>query len=120
MPPDCACPLCGQPIAEMPLTVLVERGMVVGEGRFVVLTTHETMLLQKLVDDFPRVVTKEALMMWLYSLRIDREPEIKIIDVWICKLRKKLKPLGVRIDTSWGHGYALGVSAKPRIVAEAA
>ena len=38
------------------------------------------------------------------------EPELKIIDVFICKLRKKLSEASDgdnRIDTVWGHGYDL-------------
>ena len=38
------------------------------------------------------------------------EPELKIIDVFICKLRKKLsEALGGdnHIDTVWGRGYVL-------------
>jgi two-component system cell cycle response regulator CtrA len=38
------------------------------------------------------------------------EPEIKIIDVFICKLRKKLEDAsgGVNyIETVWGRGYVL-------------
>jgi two-component system cell cycle response regulator CtrA len=39
------------------------------------------------------------------------EPELKIIDVFICKLRKKLVPAcgGTDyIETMWGRGYMLG------------
>ena len=39
------------------------------------------------------------------------EPEVKIIDVFICKLRKKIAKLskeGERcIETVWGRGYVL-------------
>ena len=38
------------------------------------------------------------------------EPEPKIIDVFICKLRRKLEVAGARgvsIDTVWGQGYIL-------------
>ena len=38
------------------------------------------------------------------------EPELKIIDVFICKLRKKLSEAtdGVNyIETVWGRGYVL-------------
>ena len=38
------------------------------------------------------------------------EPELKIIDVFICKLRKKLSNAtgGITyIDTVWGRGYVL-------------
>jgi len=37
------------------------------------------------------------------------EPELKIIDVFICKLRKKLKAVARDhyIETVWGRGYML-------------
>jgi two-component system cell cycle response regulator CtrA len=38
------------------------------------------------------------------------EPEIKIIDVFVCKLRKKLANASggkEYIETVWGRGYAL-------------
>jgi two-component system cell cycle response regulator CtrA len=38
------------------------------------------------------------------------EPELKIIDVFICKLRKKLDAASGDqdyIETVWGRGYAL-------------
>ena len=37
------------------------------------------------------------------------EPELKIIDVFICKLRKKLAQAGADnlIATVWGRGYVL-------------
>jgi two-component system cell cycle response regulator CtrA len=53
------------------------------------------------------MATKEQLMTALYSGRPDEEPEIKIIDVFVCKIRKKLKPFGVKINTVWGQGYSL-------------
>lgn len=58
------------------------------------------------------VVSKQSIMLAMYSDRIDVEPEIKIVDVFICKLRKKLQRFGVEIVTMWGHGYGL----KDRIV----
>jgi two-component system cell cycle response regulator CtrA len=39
-----------------------------------------------------------------------REPEVKIIDVFICKLRKKLAQAAEganQIETVWGGGYML-------------
>jgi hypothetical protein len=37
----------------------------------------------------------------------DTETDQKIVDVQICKLRAKLKPLGIEIDTIWSCGYRL-------------
>lgn len=35
------------------------------------------------------------------------EAEIKIVDVYICKLRKKLRPFSIEVVTVWGTGYQL-------------
>jgi two-component system, cell cycle response regulator CtrA len=53
-------------------------------------------------------LTKEMFLNHLYS-GID-EPELKIIDVFVCKLRRKLAPAtGGKhyIETVWGRGYVL-------------
>lgn len=51
--------------------------------------------------------TKESLMLALYSERAGDPPEIKIIDVLVCKIRKKVSRFGVCIETVWGQGYSL-------------
>ena len=52
------------------------------------------------------------------------EPEIKIIDVFICKLRKKLAQAGADglIGTIWGRGYILRQPAQssPNVIMPAA
>ena len=51
-------------------------------------------------------LTKKMFLNHLYG-GMD-EPELKIIDVFICKLRKKLSEASDgdnRIDTVWGWGY---------------
>lgn len=53
-------------------------------------------------------VTKAAFLNHVYG-DMD-EPEPKIIDVYICKIRKKLVDAlgaGVHIETEWGRGYSL-------------
>jgi two-component system cell cycle response regulator CtrA len=49
---------------------------------------------------------------------LDDEPEAKIIDVFICKLRKKLATASGGqdyIETIWGWGYALREPTKQAI-----
>lgn len=43
----------------------------------------------------------------LYGLDLDGGPEPKIIDVLLCKARKKLTPHGVEIRTVWGVGLEM-------------
>lgn len=77
------------------------------------LTGKERMVIEALMQASPGVpVTKEQLHAIVYDLDAD-EVSIKIIDLWICKLRKKLFPLGVIIETAWGHGYC-GLSGDSR------
>jgi two-component system cell cycle response regulator CtrA len=77
------------------------------EGRVVPLTGKEFSVLEALVVRKGVVLTKEMLLNQLYG-GID-EPEMKIIDVFVCKLRKKLEEAGVHdmISTVWGRGYRI-------------
>jgi two-component system cell cycle response regulator CtrA len=79
----------------------------VGEQR-VHLTGKEYQMLELLSLRKGTTLTKEMFLNHLYG-GID-EPELKIIDVFICKLRKKLTMATGRdhyIETVWGRGYVL-------------
>lgn len=53
------------------------------------------------------LATKQQITLAIYSDRPDDEPEMKIIDVFICKIRRKLRPFNIVISTVWGHGWLL-------------
>ena len=74
-------------------------------GQAVHLTGKEYAILELLVLRKGMILTKEAFLNHLYG-GMD-EPEMKIIDVFICKLRKKLAQAGAGdvINTVWGRGY---------------
>jgi two-component system cell cycle response regulator CtrA len=81
-------------------------GKVVTRGdRPVHLTGKEYQIFELLSLRKGTTQTKEALMNHLYG-GMD-EPELKIVDVFICKLRKKLGESGRHIETVWGRGYRL-------------
>ena len=71
------------------------------------LTGKEYAILELLVLRKGMILTKEAFLNHLYG-GMD-EPEMKIIDVFICKLRKKLAQAGGGnlIGTVWGRGYTI-------------
>ena len=78
------------------------------DAKLVHLTSKEYVILELLSMRKGTVLTKEMFLNHLYG-GID-EPELKIIDVFICKLRKKLyEASGGRnyIETVWGRGYML-------------
>jgi len=74
-------------------------------GQRVHLTGKEYAILELLVLRKGMILTKEAFLNHLYG-GMD-EPEMKIIDVFVCKLRKKLLIAGADnvIGTVWGRGY---------------
>jgi two-component system cell cycle response regulator CtrA len=77
-------------------------------GRPVNLTMKEYAILELLALRQGSTLTKEMFLNQLYG-GMD-EPEMKIIDVFICKLRKKLAGLSGGknyIETVWGRGYRL-------------
>ena len=78
------------------------------EGKPVHLTGKEYQMLELLSLRKGTTLTKEMFLNHLYG-GMD-EPELKIIDVFICKLRKKLAQAtdGENyIETVWGRGYVL-------------
>jgi DNA-binding response OmpR family regulator len=99
------------------LVVMPKDGVVTrGESR-VRLTPMEMEFFSFLCKRHGRVVSRGSAMQYLYQLR-DDEPSEKIIDVMLCKVRRKLQPLGVVIRTSWGYGWALECDGKVRIDGE--
>lgn len=42
----------------------------------------------------------------------------KMVDVIICKLRKKIEPVGIKIQTIWGHGYFIAPEVRGRVLTE--
>lgn len=71
------------------------------------LTKQEARLLHHLDLRDGKAATKEALMAALYHAEPGDWPEDKIIDVFVCKLRKKLVGTPYSIETVWGIGYRL-------------
>jgi two-component system cell cycle response regulator CtrA len=90
------------------LTVNVDAKTVHIDKAQVHLTGREYQMLELLSLRRGTTITKEVFLSQLYG-GMD-EPEIKIIDVFICKIRKKLAGASNGkdyIETVWGRGYLL-------------
>ena len=90
------------------LTVNFDAKTVEVDGARVHLTGKEYAMLELLALRKGTTLTKEMFLNHLYG-GMD-EPELKIIDVFICKLRKKLSLAcgGANyIETVWGRGYVM-------------
>jgi two-component system cell cycle response regulator CtrA len=87
-------------------------------GEMIHLTGKEYQMLELLSLRKGTTLSKEMFLNHLYS--DDNEPEVKIVDVFICKLRKKLSAAADGIDyieTVWGRGYALRDPNEPALAA---
>jgi two-component system cell cycle response regulator CtrA len=89
------------------LSINLDERSVEVEGKSMHLTSKEYSILELLMLRKGTPLKKEMFLNHLYG-GID-EPELKIIDVFICKLRKKLQAASGDnyIETLWGRGYIL-------------
>jgi two-component system cell cycle response regulator CtrA len=88
------------------LVLNVDTRTVEVNGARVYLTAKEYQLLELLSLHKGITLTKEVILNHLYNDM--EEPEIKIIDVFVCNLRKKLANASSGkkyIETVWGRGY---------------
>lgn len=60
--------------------------------------------------------SKESLFRMLYNeVAADDLPDITIIDVFVHKVKRKLKPFGINIETLWGQGYKMPQEDKNKL-----
>jgi len=100
------------------LVVNLDAKTVEVNGTRVYLTVKEYQILELLSLRKGTTLTKEMFLNHLYG-GLD-EPTVKIIDVFMCKLRKKLANASDGkdyIETAWGRGYVLREPSEARISA---
>ena len=91
-----------------PISIDIKQRSVKVYGRELALTSKEYSILELLALKKGSVLPKEAFLSHIYG-GLD-EPELKIVDVFICKLRKKISDItggSSGIETVWGRGYVL-------------
>jgi two-component system cell cycle response regulator CtrA len=77
------------------------------DGRLADITRREFAVLETLMLRRGMLLTKEHFMSQLYG---DEDgPDARIVDVFVCKLRRKLAAAGAAeiVRTSWGRGYVV-------------
>jgi two-component system cell cycle response regulator CtrA len=96
------------------LSIDLDKRTVRANGRSVHVTAMEYRVLELLSQRKERVVSRDMLLNHLYGGR--EEPDPKILDVFVCKLRKRLSRAtgGERcIQTIWGRGYVFREPPEP-------
>lgn len=102
----CSCPTCGQTLPAATFTFNREAGIVVRDGSYVVLPRREADVFAVLLDRRGRVATRSSLFQAVYAG--DDEPEgEEVIESHVCKLRSKLRSLGLSVRSERFKGYWL-------------
>ena len=73
-------------------------------GRWIALSPIETSLMEALVDRFGAMVTRAELARRAWP---NGEPTRNQLDVRLGSLRRRLRPMGLRISVFRGRGFAL-------------
>ncbi len=94
------------------LMLNIENKSIIVEGSPVKLTKKEYDMLELFIRRKGAILSKEVFLSHMYSHESD-EPSAKIVDVFVCKLRRKLNSLFKnkdtmpQIETVWGRGYVM-------------
>lgn len=75
-------------------------------------TKTQARILARLQESEGEIVTRDQLMDAVY-FDSHSEPVPKILDVFICKLRKKLAGTQYRIESVWAQGFRMSRAAEP-------
>ncbi len=73
----------------------------------IILTDREYQIVEALLRTYPNAIHKERMFRNVWGAYSD--VQMKTVDVFICKLRKRLGHVGLAIETVFGMGYRLVV-----------
>lgn len=107
------CPCCGQQVPDAELLLCDNTTSTITNGAVTIrLTVQQYKLAQYLIRRYPMTVKKDDLYDAVFADHGGGGPDLKIVDVVVCKIRPKMAQLGLIIETAWGVGYRL-IEADP-------
>ncbi len=103
------CETCGRPYEEFleKHGISLMLGSVRRDEAQIIVTNREWQIIETLLRRFPNAVHKETIFLRVWGGSSD--VQIKTLGVFICKLRKKIGPIGLHIETLFGMGYQLHI-----------
>ena len=100
------CPLCGNSYGGHEGVFIDEHSREVFiDGETIPLSPRLVQTLAGIVKSSPRLVTRDYLMDYIYGLGSIDEPNDKIIDTFICLVRRQIKHTRFEIQTVKTLGY---------------
>ncbi len=101
------CEKCGRPFGLDVEGVKLDGTRLLVGSQILKLTLRERDMVHLLLKHFGQVVHRQSILTQVWG----EDYCDKSIDVYVCKLRKKLAPLGLIIRNSWAIGYAMDFAA---------
>jgi DNA-binding response OmpR family regulator len=107
------CSCCGQPIPEnATVHVSLDYNTITVRGQCVQITRRQADILAVLVKRMPMIVSYSILIEQVWSSS-ETESTANTLKVHISKIRRKLLPLGLKVERVWGRGFRLVDCATP-------
>lgn len=106
------CPCCLQFVEDVRFLADPNTAQITNGDKTVKLSRQQFNVAKYLIDCFPRMATKQSIYDACFMDEHGEGPEMKIIDVVICKIRPAMADVGLVVETVWGKGYKL-VEADP-------
>ncbi|MQY48216.1 hypothetical protein GAO09_19465 [Rhizobiales bacterium RZME27] len=101
------CPCCLQFVEDVRFLVDPNTCQITNGDKTIKLSRQQFNLAKYLTDCFPRMATKEAIYDAVFMGENGEGPDIKIVDVIVCKIRPAMADVGLVVETVWGKGYKL-------------
>lgn len=99
------CPTCGGPMASDKITVCLKQNAITHRGHTVRLTALQAELAHMLAREAPKAVPQERIRIGLWGTQDGPANETAMLSQHVCKLRKKLRTIGLTINLARGAGY---------------
>lgn len=113
----CDCPVCGNEICDK-IVLRAEAGLLLWPTGYIRLSPSESVLLETVLNAYPKRVDREELLMELYVRchDIDEPPNVRSVRIHMCHLRRKLEranaPLSLPRVTSYSGGYYVEIKGE--------
>jgi DNA-binding winged helix-turn-helix (wHTH) protein len=101
------CPCCLQFVDDVNILVDSIGCRITNGDKTVKLSRQQFNMAKYLIDCFPRMAEKGDIYSSVFLDEHGEGPDMKIIDVMICKIRPALADVGLVVETIWGKGYKI-------------
>ncbi|WP_165447328.1 winged helix-turn-helix domain-containing protein [Rhizobium ruizarguesonis] len=101
------CPCCLQFVDDVNILVDSVGCQIANGTKTIKLSRQQFNVAKYLIDCYPRMAEKGDLYSNVLLDEHGEGPEMKIIDVLVCKIRPALADIGLVVETVWGKGYKI-------------